>query len=120
MATSIVLDLTTKMNADSDVVLDTNGWDYVIVQLVTPSGAVSFEASNDGGEVQGSTTSNILSATNFLAIAGQDLSATASTTYVTSANASKNIRFEYPPQYLKLTGSSVTVVKLLVKLHKHF
>lgn len=120
MATSITLDLTTQMNADSKVVFDTNGWDYVVVQLVTPSGAVSFEGSNDGGEVQGSTTSNKYSATNFLALAGQDLSATASSTFVTSANASKNIRFEVPPQYIRLTGTTITVTKLLVKLHKSF
>ena len=120
MATSIVLDLTSKMNADSQVVIDTNGWDYVVAQLVTPSGAIAFTGTNDGGDIQGSTLGNQLSAANFLTIAAEDMSSTTPATYITSANASKTVKFEVPPQYLKFAGSSVTVTKFIVKLHKHF
>ena len=120
MATSVVLDLTTQFNNNSAAVIDVNGWDYVVAQIVTPSGAMSFEGSNDGGAIEGSTLGNQLSATNFLTLAGQDLSATASSTFITSANASKNVQFNVPPQYIKFSGSSITVTKLLVRLHKHF
>lgn len=120
MATSLVRDITTEFNAASAYVLDVNGWDYVIVHVVTPSGALSFTGSNDGGEVQGSTLPNQLSAANFLALAAQPLGTTTPTTYITSTAASALVRFDYPPQFLKFAGSSITVAKLIVKLHKHF
>ena len=120
MATSIVLDLTSKMNADSQVVIDTNGWDFVIAQIVTPSGAISFTGTNDGGDTHGSTLGNQLSAANFATVSGIDMSSTTPATYITSANASKGVKFKVPMRYLKLAGTSVTVAKLIVKLHKHF
>jgi len=120
LATSLVRDITTEFNDGSGYVLDTNGWDYVIVQIVTSTGAVSFTATNNGGDVQGSTLGNQYSATNFATIAGQDLAATASTTYITSVAANGLIRFDFPPQFLKLAGSSVTAAKVIVKLHKQY
>lgn len=120
MATSLIRDITAEFNAASSFVVDVNGWDYVIAHVVTPSGSMSFQGSNDGGEIEGSTTSNPLSATNFLALAGQPLTSTTPTTYVTSAAVSAMVRFDFPPQYIRFSGSSITVVKLIIKLHKHF
>ncbi len=47
MSVQIVLDVTADFNADSLVQLDTGGFDYTVVQLVNPSGTVSFKHSND-------------------------------------------------------------------------
>ena len=47
MSVQIVLDVTDDFNADSDVKLDTGGFDYAIVQLVSPSGTVNFLHTND-------------------------------------------------------------------------
>lgn len=118
MAVSLVQDFTTEFNAASALVLDVNGWDYVIVQAVTPSGAMAFTGSNDGGAIQGSTQGNATTAANFLTLAAVSLASTTPTTYITSVNASGLFRFDFPPQFIKLSGTSITVVKLIVKFHK--
>lgn len=120
MATSFIRDITTEFNANSEIVLDVNGWDYVIAHIVTPSGAMSFTGSNDGGAIEGSTIDNNLSATNFLALAAQPLGTTTPTTFVTSVNASGLVRFDFPPRYVKFAGTSISVAKFIVKFHKQF
>lgn len=118
MALSLTKDLTAEFNANSFVVLDVNGWDYVIFHLVTPSSSISFTGSNDGGAITGSVDDGPRSAANFLTLAAQNLAATASTTYITSLNASGLVRFDFPPAYIKLSGTEATMTKLIVKLHK--
>lgn len=115
MSVQIVLDVTDDFNADSDVKLDTGGFDYAIVQLVSPSGTVSFKHSNDAGAIQGVSDGSAVSATNFVTLQGTNL---ASGSGVTSLAASGLVRFSYCGQFLQLSGESVTADKVLVRLYK--
>lgn len=111
----IVLDLSQSFvsGASSSYTIDMGGWDYAIVQLVNPSGAVNFTSSNDGGDI--SSYENAVSALNFTAVQGTNL---ATGTAVTSLNASGLVKFNVVGKFLKLAGSSVTADKVLVRLAK--
>jgi hypothetical protein len=115
MSVQIVLDVTADFNADSKVQLDTGGFDYAIVQLVSPSGTVSFKHTNDAGDVEGVSDGSAVSATNFVAVQGTNL---ASGSAVTSLATSGLVRFGYIGRFLQLSGESVTVTKALVRLYK--
>ena len=111
MALSTTLDVTKQFNANSGYIADFSGWDYCVVQLVSPSGAVSFNTSNDSGAVQGVSDGSSISASNFTAVQGTNL---ASGSAITSLNATGNVRFGYIGRYLQLTGSSVTATKVIL------
>jgi hypothetical protein len=115
MSVQIVLDVTDDFNADSDVKLDTGGFDYAIVQLVSPSGTVNFLHTNDSGAIEGVSDGSAVSATNFVAVQGTNLAAG---TAVTSLAASGLVRFGYIGRFLQLSGTSVTATKVLVRLYK--
>jgi hypothetical protein len=115
MSVQIVLDVTADFNADSKVQLDTGGFDYAIVHLVSPSGTVNFLHTNDSGDVEGVSDGSAVSATNFVAVQGTNL---ASGTAVSSLAASGLVRFGYIGRFLQLSGESVTVTKALVRLYK--
>jgi len=110
MAITNTYDYTTKFNADSGVVIDMGGWDNVTVQLVSPSGAVSFNTTNDGGAITGVSDGGAASAANFTAIQGINLASGAA---VTTLNATGSVRFNNVGKYLQLTGSSVTATKVI-------
>ena len=111
--TSCIIDVTNDFNTNSGYTLDTNEWDYVVVQLVSPSGAVNFTSSNDGGSV--GSYGNAISALNFTAVQGTNL---ASGSAVTSLNASGLVKFNVVGQFLKLSGTSVTATKVIVRFAK--
>lgn len=115
MAVQIVLDVTADFNADSSVKLDTGGFDYSIVQLVSPSGTVNFTHTNDSGDVEGVSDGSAVSSANYITLQGTNL---ATGTGVTSLAASGLVRFEHYGRYLQLAGSSVTASKVLVRLFK--
>lgn len=115
MAVSIVLDVTADFNADSSVKLDTGGFDYSIVQIVNPSGAVNFTHTNDSGDIEGVSDGSAVSSTNYATLYGINLATNGG---VTSLNASGLVRFEHYGRYLQLAGSSVTADKVLVRLFK--
>lgn len=115
MAITLVQDVTADFNADSTVVLDTGGFDYSIVQLVNPSGTVNFTHTNDSGDIEGVSDGSAVSATNFVTLMGTNL---ATQTGVTSLAASGLVRFEHYGRYLKLSGTSITASKVLVRLFK--
>jgi len=115
MSFQIVLDVTQDFNADSSVKLDTGGADYAIVQLVNPSGTVNFEHTNDAGAVQGVSDGSAVSSTNFVTLQGVNLATSGN---VSSLAASGLVRFGYCGQFLKLSGTSVTASKVLVRLFK--
>ena len=116
MSVQKVLDLTEDFNANSgSVTIDVGGFDYSVVQIVSPSGAIAFLTSNDSGAVQGVSDGSAVSATNFSSVQGLVL---ASQTYVSSILASGILRFEGVGQYLQLGSSNATVTKLLVRLYK--
>ena len=116
MAVSQFVDFSTDFAAGSGVLnIDVTGWDWVTVQIVGPSAAISFKTSNDGGNVAGAVSGSAKSALNFLTCQGTDLS---SGSGVTSTAASANIRFAVIGRYLQLTSSAATAQKVLVYYSK--
>jgi hypothetical protein len=114
MALTRLLDLTTLYNAANPQNIDVSGWDYVVVQLVSPTGAITFNATNDGGAIEGSTDGNAISAANWVAVQGTNLN---TGTSVTSLAASGIVRFAVVGKFMQFSGN-VTVTKLLVNLFK--
>jgi hypothetical protein len=115
MSVQIVLDVTADFNASAGVKLDTGGFDYAIVQLVSPSGTVNFEHTNDSGDIQNVSDGSAVSSTNFVTLQGTNL---ATGTAVSSLAASGIVRFSYYGRYLRLSGTAVTATKVLVRLYK--
>lgn len=111
MISNLIWDAAIDFNNGSNIVLDISKWENVVVQFVTPSGAISFTATNDGGDVRGVSGENPATATNFLAVQGINL---ATGVAATSASADGAFRFGIVGKYLKLAGSAVTVAKLLI------
>jgi hypothetical protein len=104
-------DVTTQFNAQGYINIDTSGWDYVLVQLVSPTGSVNFKGTLDPGDVQGESAGNPLSAQNWLALYGTN---TATGSGATSSNASSIFKFNVLSRFLQLSGSSVTATKVMI------
>jgi len=115
MALSQYLDFTASFNANSGINIEIGSWDYVIVQLVSPSGAVTFNSTNDDGGANGTGYGTAESATNWVTVQGTNLNAG---TAITSIAASGMIRFGYIGQFLQLTGTAVTATKVIVRYFK--
>lgn len=123
MSVQIVLDVTdeytTGLESGSQylVKLDTGGFDYAVVQLVNPSGAILFKHTNDSGAVQGVSDGSAFSSTNAVALQGVNL-ATGGT--ITSLAADGIVRLQSYGRFLWLDGTAAnsTVDKLLVRLYK--
>lgn len=108
-------DVTVEFNAGSGINLDISGWDVVDVHLVSPSGAITFNGTNDAGAVQGVTDGNYITATNWTIVQGViQGSGTAATTIATTGI----IRFTQPSRFLQLTGSTVTATKVIIYYSK--
>lgn len=117
MAVSQVVDVTADFNDGSEAILDIGGFDFAVVQLVTPSGTVNFLHSNDAGAVTGVSDGSAASAINFVAVTGTVMSTGAG---ATSLAASNLIKFTGIGRFLQIKGSAVTAVKVLVRLYKSF
>lgn len=115
MAVQQILDVTADFNADGVVNLDIGGWDFAVVQLVTPVGTTSFFTSNDAGAVQGVSDGNPTSATNFVAVTGTVLATGSGATTLAGAGL---IKFTGVGQFLQISGTSAA--KVLVRLYKAF
>lgn len=117
MALSNILDVTNDFQADSLTKIDVSGWDWFVVQIIgSPSGAIAFKHTNDGGAVQASTDGNALSSTNYVAVQGTDLS---SGTGVTTTSGAGLFKFPVIGRFFSLSGTSITgVTKILVHLSK--
>lgn len=111
MALSQVEDLTLDFNADGVVNFDLSGWDYAVVQLVTPVGTTSFLSSNDAGAVQGTTDGNASTAINFTAVYGLNL---ATNTAGLSLAAAGLMKFEHIGRFLQISGTSAAKVLLFL------
>ncbi len=109
------LDATDAFNAAGLYVADLSGWDFAVVQLVTPAGAVTFTESNDAGAVTGVTHGNAVTATNFVSAALLDLSSTTGALVASSA-AAGNFKYSQGARFLKLSGT--TAAKILIQLSK--
>ena len=53
MALQQILDVTADYSVAKSTILDIGGYDYAIVQLVNPSGTVTFKSSNDANAITG-------------------------------------------------------------------
>ena len=115
MALPQYLDWTAEFNANSGINIEIGSWDYVIVQLVSPSGAVTFNSTNDDGGANGTGYGSAATATNWVAVQGTNLN---TGTGVTSLNVSGMVRFGYIGQFLQLTGTAVTATKVIVRYFK--
>jgi hypothetical protein len=124
MSVQIVLDVTNEYTTGSQsgtpylLKLDTGGFDYAVVQFVSPSGAIIFQHTNDSGDIQGVSDGSAVSSANAVALQGVNL---ADGTAVTTISADSIVRFQSFGRYLWLDGSleePSTVSKLLVRLYK--
>ncbi len=115
MAVQQVIDVTADINADGRVILDIGGFDYAIVQLVTPTSTATFATTNDSGDVQGASDGSAASATNFIDTQGTNIN---SGTAVTTLATSGIVKFSYVGRYLRIMGPGLTVTKALVRLFK--
>ncbi len=113
MALSQYLDFTADFNSNGLINIEIGSWDYVIVQLVTPAGAVTFNTTNDDGGANGTGYGSDATAINWVAVQGTNLN---TGTAVTTLNASGLVRFGYIGQFLQLTGT--TAVKVIVRYFK--
>lgn len=112
---SKVLDVTTKFNADSGFIQELTGWDYCVVQIVTPTGAVSFNTTNNDGSVTGELNPVPVVPEDWVSVQGTNLTTGSA---VTSVNATSIVRFDVIGEFLQLTGSSVTAAHVFIKLSK--
>jgi hypothetical protein len=115
MAVQQVIDWASKYSASTPLQIDIGGWDFVVVQLVGPTGTTSFATSNDSGAIEGVSDGNAASATNFNAVTGTNL---ATGSGVTTLAAAGSVKFSGIGQYLQLSGGSAT--KVLVRYYKTF
>lgn len=115
MAMQQILNITDDINNNSIWQGDVGGWDYVVVQLVTPTGTFTFNTTNDAGAVQSVSDGSAASATNWIACQGTNLN---SGSAVTTLAASGLVRFQSIGQFLQITGAPSTVAKAFVRLYK--
>lgn len=113
--TSTIFDVAALFNDDSNVNIDLSGWDYAVVQLVSPTGTINFLSSNDDGSITGSVQGGPLSALNFTAVQGTNLATGAA---ATSGAVSGLWKFGVIGRFLQLNGTSVTAPKILIYLSK--
>lgn len=114
---STVVDFSQDFADGSKAVIDASNWDWVVVQVVNPSGTINFLASNDSGAITGVSDGNSISATNFTAAQATNI---ATGTAVTSTAAAGLFRFAVVGRYIQISGNggTETVDKLLVYLTK--
>jgi hypothetical protein len=110
MITSTV-DYTTEFNANSKLNLDTSGWDYVNVQVQTPSGSINFNGTNDANAIEGVSDGNARTAINWQPVQGIN---TATGSGATSTSGNGLFKFSTASRFLQFIGSSVTVTKIIV------
>jgi len=109
------VDVTAKFNANNTFVQDVSNYDYAVVQFVAPSGTISFTATNDSGDVQGTTDGNATLATNFTTVQATKL---LDGSAVTAASTAGLYRFGVVGRYIKFGGASAAATKVIIQLAK--
>lgn len=97
------VDATEAFNKAGSYYQDLSGWDTAVVQVVTPSEAISFKTTNDDGAVTGALLPAPEVPVNWAALTGVNLATKAD---VTSVNASAIVEFGIVGKYLKLEGAT--------------
>lgn len=115
MAMQQTIDVTSDIVATGRWQGDIGGFDYAIVQLVTPTSTATFSSTNDAGDVTAVSDGNATSATNWIVVQGTNLN---SGSAVTTLAVSGIVRFSYVGRFLKIEGPGLSVTKALVRLFK--
>lgn len=116
MAVQVVLDITTDLNDNSIWQGDVGGFDYAIVQLVTPTGTFTFNSTNDSGAITKVSDGSAVSAANWIAVQGTNLNTGSG---VTTLATSGLVRFGYVGRFLQISGAAAAqVTKAFVRLYK--
>ncbi|SRR5574343_1517882 len=110
---SFYYDCTAEFNANGFYNAEIGEWDWVTVQLVSPAATVTFNTTNDSGDIQGVSDGNAKSATNWIACQGTNLN---SGSAVSTLNASGLVRFAVIGRFLQLSGTTAT--KIILKFSK--
>jgi hypothetical protein len=108
-------DVTADFNANSAVNLDVSGWDYIIAQFVSPTGTVTFNTTNDGGEITGAVQGNARSAKNWNLCFGTNV---ATGVGASTIAASSMFRFSYVGRFIQFTGTAITATAVIITLSK--
>lgn len=116
MAVQQRIDVTTDLNNNSIWQGDIGGWDYAVVQLVSPTGTFTFNSTNDANAITGSSDGSAASATNWIATQGTNLN---SGSAVTTLATSGMVRFQSIGQFLQISGAAAAqVTKAIIRLYK--
>lgn len=110
------VDLTADFTATQNVRVDASGCDWVLVQIVTPSAQINFNASNDAGAIVGITDGNALSSQNFQPAGVEN---TANRAVVNSTITSGIFRYNVTGRFLQIVAAAgTTISKLLVSYNR--
>lgn len=115
MSVARIIDATIDFNADGQLNMDVSGWTTAIVQLVSPTGSVSFNGTSDSGGIQGESDGDASTATNWTGLLGSNISTGQS---VTSTSNSSMYRFTQMPRFIQLVGNGVSATKVFLYLKK--
>lgn len=110
-------DVTSQFNDNSKVNVEVGKWQNIVVQIVSPTGTVNFNSTNDAGDVAGVSDGDASTALNFGAVQGTNLATGAA---VTSLAATGRVSFGIIGQFLQLIGTSVTATKVLIFFTKPY
>lgn len=116
MAIQQIKDITLDLNNNSIANMDVGGWDYAVVQLVSPTGTFTFNTTIDAGGVEGVSDGSAISAANWIACQGTNLNSGAA---VTTLATSGLVRFQGIGQFLQISGAAAAqVTKAFIRLYK--
>jgi hypothetical protein len=97
--TSITIDLTAKYNKNASIVEDISGYDFAVLQIVTPSTTIAFNTTNDNGGVTGTLLPSPQVPANWTPVFGLNLQ----TNVIAINTAASGIwRFEIIGQFLQI------------------
>lgn len=117
---SRTIDVTDQINGGTNYAIqDVGEWESLTIQAIGIAGTMTIAASNNAGEVTGSTNGGPRDAADFNAIQAVNLTTGATATAVTGTNL-----FRISPicfKYLRLgDGSSAAATKLLIHCTKPY
>jgi len=116
MATQTIIDISADLNNNSIWQGDVGGWDYAVVQLITPTGTFTFNSTVDAGAITGVSDGSAISAINWIAVQGTNLNSGSATTTLA---ASGLVRFQGIGQFLQISGAAAAqVAKAFIRLYK--
>ncbi len=102
---SNVIDATNSFNTTGSYYQDLSGWDFAVVQFVSPSEEISFFTSNDDGAQTGQLLPAPEVPVNWIAIPGVNLTDKSS---IASISVDGLVQFAIIGKYLLLQGANGT------------